>query len=504
LLEDDLIEQERVWGAFGAEKGPAREAARNFIQIVADRGGLLEREDNRYGFYTHRTFREFLAGRYLAEELSQNWGGELAQRYLDTNWREALLLAAGYLAINGESRANAFVRQLAQLGAVPTERAQALTLAGQAWADLPLEAHTPLDPLRLETQQWLTPQLLQELTTNPPEISAPQRRALGLALAALGDPRFTAIAPAWCPIPAGPAHLGTTAEDIEQLKQSNIDWNEIAWFKNEQPAHTVTLAEYWLGKYPVTNAEYARFMTAKGYEQDKYWSQTGWQWRQGKYEADLSVYGDKDLRKNIEDWLKRRPVEKRHQPFYWDDLQWNAANLPVVGVTWFEAEAYANWLTEQLKDKLPAGWRVRLPTEAEWERAARRAKDEGGRLKEDALWPWGNAWDNECCNSEESKLNATSPVGMYPHGATADGVEDLIGNVWEWCWDGWDSGAYKNRDGQTDPFTAQNSTRILRGGAFLTDRGDCRAADRVRFIPVNFNQLFGFRVCASPILHSEL
>jgi len=506
-LNEATAEELLEWTAGEFPKGAAE--ALVFFTAAANRSGLLEERGGQYGFFTHKTFHEYLTGLYLAQDLEDHWAAELSQHLLDDNWLEVTRLAAGALAYLNRIKAEKFIQLLSNLGATPEERNAALERAALAQADFPAD--------RAQAHRETLAQRCEQGLINV-DLPAKTRRALGLALAALGDPRFPplpagegaggegerrAISPTWCPIPAGPARLGTTPDDIEQLKQFNIDWNASSWFKNEQPAHTVTLSPYWLGKHPITNAEFARFLAAKGYEHPKYWGQDGWRWRQGQYKADLSVY-EKDLRKSIEDWLRGRPVEERHQPFFWEDPQWNAANLPVVGVTWFEAEAYCCWLTEQLKDQLPAGWRVRLPTEAEWEKAARRSPSPSGGGLGWGLWPWGNEWDSERCNMEESQLNATTPVGMYPRGASFDGVEDLIGNVWEWCWDGWDIKAYQDRDGQTDPLTRHNNTRVLRGGAFDDNRRICRAAFRYRDIPYLFSQNFGFRVCASPILHAEL
>src|SRR3989338_7753692 len=93
----------------------------------------------------------------------------------------------------------------------------------------------------------------------------------------------------------------------------------------------------------------------------------------------------------VRNWLKDRPVQKRKQPFFWDDPQWNADNLPVVGVTWYEAQAYCLWLSDKLKSQLTTGYAVRLPTEAQWEKAARIVGQIANLPYKDAgLWPWGD------------------------------------------------------------------------------------------------------------------
>jgi formylglycine-generating enzyme required for sulfatase activity len=107
-------------------------------------------------------------------------------------------------------------------------------------------------------------------------------------------------------------------------------------------------------------------------------------------------------------------------PYYWYDRTWNCPNSPVVGVTWYEAAAFTRWLTMTRND----GYVYRLLTEEEWEAAA---SGQEGRE-----YPWGNEWDDERCNSEELKLEKTTPVGIFPKGDTPDGIVDLAGNVWEW------------------------------------------------------------------------
>ena len=492
MAEDDLLEI--IWPGFGAERQPAREQARLFIALASDRGGLLEFQNERYGFFTHRTFREFLAGRYLAEELSGEWERELSARFQDDQWREPILLAAGYLAINGEARANTFIRQVAQLGLTDDERAQALTLAGLALADLPVDTDAPLDPRRVETRGLLVNPMLKELIGNPPTVAVEYRRRLGLALGALGDPRLppanaAAIAlPELVTIPAGEFRMGTSPDEARWLK---VRFEIEAWY-DEQPDHPVHVSEFQMSRYPVTNAEYGRFVRAGGYDPDQPW----WQgearlWRLGEANADLSIYSD-DTRTTVKEWLERRPLEKRQQPFFWDDPQWNASNLPVVGVTWYEAAAYCQWLSAR------TGQAFRLPTEAEWEKAARGPQA--------AQWPWGNDWEDGRCNSEEAGLNATTPVGMFPHGAAAwpaGSVDDLVGNVFEWCADWWDDGLYQKRidRGETehDPQGPEKgSARVVRGGSYFLYRRRCRAAYRNRLVPAYFDLNAGFRVVRSP------
>ena len=155
---------------------------------------------------------------------------------------------------------------------------------------------------------------------------------------------------------------------------------EEGWFKREQPAHEVTLPAFEIGRYPVTNAQYTEFVRATRHEAPNYW-------REGRVPEEL-------------------------------------AGHPVVNVTWRDAMAYVAWLGER------TGKPYRLPTEAEWEKAAR---GDDGRL-----WPWGNDWDAGRANCRPAGPGATTLVGAYsPDGDSPCGAADMAGNVWEWCLTKW-------------------------------------------------------------------
>lgn len=229
-----------------------------------------------------------------------------------------------------------------------------------------------------------------------------------------------------------------------------------------------------IAKYPVTNLQYRRFIETGGYDKAEFWSAEGWSWRTGEY--------DTKAEDDYRDWLFRHPTEKRNQPFFWHDAKSNNPLAPVVGVSWFEAEAYANWLADIL------GKPLRLPGEQEWEYAAR-----GSNGRE---YSWGNHFDFNRANSAEfwgqdndldwskwfdEKMyeNAsTSFVGQFD-GATSEGIADLSGNVWEWT-NSW--------------VEDEQVKRIARGGSWSSIRWDLRAASRGRGVPVNFDVNFGFRL----------
>jgi formylglycine-generating enzyme required for sulfatase activity len=192
--------------------------------------------------------------------------------------------------------------------------------------------------------------------------------------------------------------------------------------------------DYWIDKYPVTNEKYRSFVLADGYRNQAYWSSEGWKW---KTEENIS------------------------SPEYWNDTEWNKADRPVVGVSYFEAEAYAKWAGK------------RLPTEREWEKAAR---GEDGRE-----YPWGDEFDKEKCNNREAAIGHTTPVSQYIDGVSPYGCYDMAGNVWEWC-----AGWYDEE---------KKDLRVLRGGSWINKPEDLRVSYRGRYYAGTRNYSFlGFRL----------
>jgi len=384
------------------------------------------------------------------------------------------------------------------LGSDPEQKAQAATLAGLCIADLPTRDAPSLD--RVNTEKDIAGKMLTIMESNPPVIDMRLRNQMGRALGEIGDPRFTisleknskVILPEMVSIPAGVFQMGTSEEDEKIIKEQKAQsWDD------EKPAHDVWLSEYSIGKYPVANAEFRCFWEQDGYDpKAEWWSEDGRKWRTGIWDSDLSWIVDEDTRKNYKEWLAGRPVERRARPFWWDDPKWNGSNLPVVGVSWFEVEAYCNWLSHITARQF------RLPTEAEWEHAARGEKG--------FLWAWGNEWDADKANTDEAekKIAGTSPVGMYPNGASLYGLEDMIGNVWEWCLDWYNENEYKRsspvdkeRLGKEvkDPDGANSeNARVLRGGSWDFNRYGARCSFRLRLGPDVFNFNLGFRLVCSP------
>ncbi|CAN5841264.1 hypothetical protein BH10CHL1_BH10CHL1_13830 [soil metagenome] len=224
---------------------------------------------------------------------------------------------------------------------------------------------------------------------------------------------------------------------------------------DEKPAQQLNLSGFEIMQTEVTNAQYRTFVDAGGYTQQDLWTTAGWKWRTDN---------------------------KITQPGYWDDSTWNQADYPVVGVTWYEAVAYTHWLAQK------SGLTISLPTEAQWEKAARGPD---GRI-----YPWGNSAPTAQLLNYNSKPGYTSKVGSYPDGKSPYGALDMAGNVLEWTSSQYMAYPYATEDGREDP-TAMDD-RALRGGSFDDNSTRVRAAVRLGERPDYVNNYIGFRVVLSP------
>jgi len=237
-----------------------------------------------------------------------------------------------------------------------------------------------------------------------------------------------------------------------------------------KPQHTLNIPySYKAAKYPITNAQYQPFVDAGGYGERQYWTAAGWAWKEEN---------------------KRTTAGHESEPF-------SLANHPIVRVSWYEAVAYCHWLTEVMREhgKLAEGWLIRLPTEAEWEKAARGTD---GRV-----YPWGNEFDPNKANGRETDIRSTSAVGFFPKGKSPYGCHEMAGNVWEWCATKRDGGfkpyPYQIEDEWAADYLEGNGYRILRGGSWNDEADDLRCAFRSNNNPISRYFYIGFRCFSVPI-----
>ena len=414
-------------------------ASANLIEMPVDRSSVR--------FY-HQLLQEYFAARELLKqvergpkdfenpsELGQLWKWPWLEAEMplwvrpegtldplpgppQTGWEETTILAAGLAAENDEQ----LVKALIQVNPV---------LAGRC-------VHEGRAKVGATTRQDVIEALLETIAR--PEVALRVRMAAGEVLGHLGDPRLGELVT----IPAGKFIMGERGE-----------------------RHKIDLPEYQIGKYPVTYAEYAPFIEAGSYQDERWWTAAGWKWKQRKNQT---------------------------EPDYWYDTRYSGPNLPVVGVRWYEAVAYCRWLAEV------TGQPYRLQTEAEWEKAARGTDGHE--------YPWGNQFEVDRLNAAEGDqwVGTTTPVGIYPTGASPYGCLDMAGNIWEWTTTLWGKGfvfsdykyPYNPDDGRENLKAGDNVLRMVRGGSFDQDPYYARCAARFWNNPDFKRDSQGFRVIVSP------
>jgi formylglycine-generating enzyme required for sulfatase activity len=531
------------------ERAPKRVPGR-----APNRAGVDGVEGEEVVRFFHHQVQEYFAARAIAQRFED--GEDLADRWrrprlrgempdpgpLDDNeplppppttgWEEPTVLAAGLV-----DDPAAFV---AAVNAVNPALAARCVAEGLG-ADAAPETAGP-EVAAPETVAAVQASLLREM--EDPRVHLRARIAAGAALGRLGDPRFEAVEaagdrvllPPLVAVPGGSFKMGS-----RRLAVAALALRGFTAARDEMPRHTVTWPPFYIGRYPVTNAEYACFIAAGGYEDAAYWptaAARAWlrgeeagesgavrQWLElwRRLQADTAstlrqlersgvtprllesakvVAGmtEDELRAALQDQVAER---SRVQPAYWDDARFNGPSQPVVGVTWFEALAYTRWLEKQLNvegctlkvwkrgemadvNLEPSTFNVQLPSEAEWALAARGRR---GRR-----YGWGRRWDQWRANTWEGHVLRTTPVGVYPQGRTPEGIEDVTGNVWAWTRSLYQPYPYVV-DGRED--LEADGYRVLRGGCWVNDPRYARCAYRVRYRPVNFVNDVGLRVVVS-------
>jgi len=439
--------------------GPARRQAREFLEAVHRYSNLLvERGQEQYGFL-HLTFEEMLAAKGIAAraQLGPSGAVDAILRHLDDpNWQETILLAVGALGVVAQQprAAGEVLRSLCGQGLAGEAQGRNVILAGEALLDVGevgvgRRAAARITDCLVETMQGV-------------DVPPRTRRQAGLILGRLGW--WPDDLDAFVEIPPGPFLYGGDGELREIAKR------------------------YWIGRYPVTNGQYARFVGDGGYRRRELWSEEGWAWREGSYDSQVKEEW-------LRDWLAKRPPERRDRPFWWDDPEWNNPIFPVVGVSWFEAQAYCTWLTGRFQ---VSGFRFQVWRDGQLETLNPKPGTLLARLP-----AWGEAFDRRRLNcaewwagrefSEEDKWEdwlgseqrseaGTTAMATFPEGTNPAGVWDGAGNVWEWT---------------VSRYEPKSEWRVVRGGSWDSDQRDARCAFRGWLTPDYWSGNLGVRVVVS-------
>ena len=482
--------------------------ASELLDYVDLRSGLLVGRGGEPGkpsaySFAHRTFQEYLAGCYLINQ--RDAARQLLAHAAEPQyWSLAVEFGSEELFYNGRTESQNDVLDLAYAllsdTCKTTERCRTALWSAKMAGLVGLVA-IQNDSSPQGGESYLKRLLSTILNLLESDLTPVERADAGCVLAKLGDPRPEVLhvdAMPLCYIPAGPYLMGS------EEGEGNSD---------ERPQHKVTLPAYWVSQYPITNAQFDEFVQGGGYQDPGFWpeAKTANIWQDGAVKA----WNDNELRTAAYDF---------GEPY-------NLSNHPVVGVTWYEMLAFTRWLTVRWhgQEILPPGWQVLLPSEAEWEKAARgglkvpqqmlirspRGENGSGLqnptgnclLEKNILparaYPWDDDFNPDFANTSESGIGTTSAVGCFQGGSSPYGVLDLVGNVWEWTRTIWNtdkfSYPYKSDDGRENiSEETGKDPRVLRGGSCLANLRDARCARRSRYFPGFRSYLIGFRVVVSP------
>jgi formylglycine-generating enzyme required for sulfatase activity/energy-coupling factor transporter ATP-binding protein EcfA2 len=404
------------------DKPGVRRAVDRFLTVVEERTGLLAARGEGVYAFSHLTFQEYLAALQVAAR--DDYVEFILAHSGEAWWREAILLTAGYLSTISKERTTKLVRAIAESKKEPALYHN-LVLAAECIRDV------GINRVDAATDELVKRELRKALDTPIRGLNIFERTVLRKTRPDWIERRAQAIdalvragAGYWYPPYGEPEWISIPAGDF--------------WMGDGREQHKLYLPEYQIARVPVTNAQYALFVKAAGYE-----APSGWE--------------------------EGRPPKGKE-------------SHPVVNVSWFDAITYCEWLSKM------TGKPVGLPSEAEWEKAARGDKDK-------RIYPWGDKFDYLKCNSRELGQEDTTPVGIFLEGVSPYGVLDMSGNVWEWTRTIWDDKfkyPYKSDDGRENIEIPAN--RYLRGGSFGSGSGIVRCAARSGNLPGYWNWDLGFRV----------
>jgi formylglycine-generating enzyme required for sulfatase activity len=487
----------------------SRERITGIVQRLVDSNGLLVVVSHGQFGFSHRSLQEFLTGLHILDLADVGLIRSFAAR---AHWREPLILMAGYGGREGS--ATFFIATV--IDALVND-AMADTVNGVHLAILTGEmlAEIGAPTLRARSQGWVLdgrpdqpgPSTWDHVAALIGDASRQaelgERIKLLRVLGRLGDPRIVRHDGSLVPFLDRTVFLPPTSLDVGDddpaRPKPKSDLVETV------PKRRVTFGGMHVPRYMVTNAEYERFIDDEGYEDRSLWRDEGWRWRsedatfREELEAKTKEWIERDFgpelalgRYRLDDILSdaRDMSRARIEPFYWRNERYNQPTQPVVGVNMWEAMAYCEWLLRQARRDglLSDEAEIRLPTEWEWERAARGSR-------RNTTFPWGDeplTAKRAHTRAANLALGYAAPVGAFPDGKTDHNLFDFAGNAWEWT-----ASRAVPPDPEHDP--VRNNIGgivdvVVRGGSWFSDEPQSvRCGYRGIDLPQNVYFDVGFR-----------
>ena len=424
-----------VFTSMSTNQHDARKAAENFQRMIEERTGLLTARGDGVFSFSHMTFQEYMTA--LAVAARDDYIEYTLKHSDNAWWHEVILLEAGFLSTQSKERTTNLIQALARKKKEPIPYHN-LVLA--------LECIRDAGSNRVENdlQSYLSEQLHKNLRAPIPTIARILGKWGGLdnwvTQRAEAIQALTRVGSGyWSGAYGEPEWVTIPASEFWMGGEEKYDGN---------PIHKLYIPKFQIARVPVTNYQYEIFVKATNHPAPDYWD-------------------DNRTPKGLE-------------------------SHPVVNVTWYDAVVYCEWLSSVLKKV------IRIPSEAEWEKAARGGDssiiDFGNVESNKRAYAWGDKFKNTHCNTKELGMNGTTPVGIFLEGKSSYGVLDMIGNIWEWTRTlyGYNY-PYIPDDGRED-MSKTEGRRILRGGGFFDSQIGARCASRNWNLPNVKREDGGFRL----------
>ena len=478
--------------------------ASELLDYIDLRSGLLVGRGGEPGkpsaySFAHRTFQEYLAGCYLINQ--RDAARQLLKHAAEPEyWSLAVEFGAEELYYNGRTESQNDVLDLAY--ALLSKKCKNTDHRRTALWSAKMAVLVGLEAIKNDSSPQGGEDYLERLIKNTlwlleSDLTPVERADAGRALAKLGDPRPAVMnvdALELCFVPAGKFWMGS--------KENEGD-------SDEEPQHKLDLPTFWMGRYPVTNAQYQAFVKDGGYSKKGLWKEA----------QDAKVWVDGKVKGRWDNEAREAP-ESFGEPF-------GLSNHPVVGISWYEILAFTRWLDLRWHTAkiLPKDWQVTLPSEVEWEKAARGGihipKEAIVQVASSCHWdwqledkktvqnpesqrayPWAGEFGLNKANASATGIGTTSAVGCFVEGQSPCGLQELSGNVWEWTRSLQKGYPYpesrKDLAARENLDAGDNTSRVIRGGAFGSTSDYVRCAYRRNFDPGLRSANIGFRIVVSP------